>query len=44
MEETVKKEYIDTVTLHPELSDEELDELIMEENEKSAQLKEWPEA
>lgn len=33
--------YLDIVVLHPELSDEELDELIEEEKEKTKQLTEW---
>lgn len=42
MGRTVKKEYLDTVSLHPELSDAELDKLIEIENKKSNLLTEWP--
>ena len=42
MGKTEKTSYLDTVLLHPELSDAELDKLIEIENEKSKQLTEWP--
>ena len=42
MGRTEKPSYLDTVSLHSELSDAELDKLIEIENEKSKSLTEWP--
>lgn len=36
------RSYLDIVEIHPDLSDEEFDELIREEEEKSKELTEWP--
>lgn len=42
MGRVMRRRYLDTIERHPELSDEELDNLIKKADEESKKLKEWP--